>query len=995
MSNKILLFLKCLSLVVFLGLPGYLKAQVIGCSASDACFDFNYKGYVINNNNTVTLTIGVRTNCIHDLSHVAFELPAGAKATNPTHSNSAFTYTLENTTNNPYYSLKFNAANAAGYKYGVEDNFSYTLTAAQFNSLTTFRALAKAATTVGTVTFNAKGCCANTIAMTGAENICSGSNQTYSVTPLSGNQTYSWTFPTGWSVLSGGGTASVTVKTNAIAGTVKVQAGFNTCATKTVSILTPIVPAVPGVIVGPSSVCKNGIYSFEVPAVANADYYNWIVPAGWQIVSSPVLNGFGNKITVNAGTTGGTVSVSAVANVCLIKTSLSISKAVTVVPDVAIVNISGDGNPCYGSTQSYTVNATNANTFAWTVPAGDTIITGQGTNTITVLIKNSSPHQLGVTATGQNNCSSVTGNLNIQAKGCCIYTVAMTGDANICSGSNQTYSVTPLAGNQTYSWAFPAGWSVVSGGGTASVTVKTNANVGTVKVQAGFYSCATRTVSILAPVVPSAPGAIVGPSSVCKNGTYSFEVPAVVNADYYNWTVPAGWQIVSNPVLNGFGNKITVNAGTTGGTVSASAVANVCLAKTSLSISKAVTVVPDVAIVNISGDGNPCYGSTQSYTVNATNANTFAWTVPAGDSILTGQGTNTITLLVKNAGPNQLSVTATGQNNCSSVTGNLNIQVKAPQSINVQPVPVASYSGKNASFSVNATGSDLAYKWQVNSGSGWQNITDNATYKNSATATLQLINIPTSMNNSQYRCVISGCGPVLNSDAAVLTVTQAISVNIKVLLEGPYNPATGFMNTGMNASNLIPLTQPYNNAYWNYYGTENVAPGFFAANPDLVDWVLVEIRSGLNPGQVVGISANFLKKDGSVVGLDGHSLPFFTNVADGNYFVIVHHRNHLSIISRNMILLNANPQHYDFTTDYEKSYGVNPVKRTADGKWAMYAGDANANGSVTTSDWNSFWKKENGQSGYLKSDWNLDGIVNQADYTLWYGNGGATTQVLR
>ncbi len=711
------------------------SAQAPACTASNACFDFSYKGYVRNSNNTVTLTFGIQTNCNHDFSHAAFELPAGAVASNMTHTNSAFSYSNANPTNNPFYSLKFNAVNASGYKNGVSDEFSYTIPAAKFDSMPTMRIQAKAATTVGTVTFNTKGCCDNTVPVSGSAAVCAGSTQTYSVTPVNGALYYTWTLPAGWTVVSGSGTPAITVKPNGTAGAVKVQAGINTCGTTTVSILTPQKPAVPTAISGPAMVCKNATYTYEVPAVTGADYYTWTVPAGWQILSAPLLNGFGNKINVKSGTAGGSVSVSAVSDVCVVQASAKLSQAVSIAPEAAIINISGDGTPCFGSVQTYTANARNAAAYTWTVPAGDTILTGQGTNTITVL--------------------------------------------------------------------------------------------------------------------------------------------------------------------------------------------------------------------------------------------------------------------VKNAGPQLLNVSVTGPGGCSSVTENLGIQVKMPQAITAQPVPGATFVGKNLAFSVQATGANLTYKWQVNSGAGWQDIANNATYQQTDSATLKLVNVPVAFSGNQYRCRINGCAQPLYSAAAPLTVTPAIAVNIRVLLEGPYNPATGFMNTGQNAAGVIPLSQPYNNTYWNYYGTESVPAGFFAANPNIVDWVLVEIRSGLYPNQVLGISANFLKKDGLVVGLDGQSLPVFVNVPDGNYYAVVHHRNHLSIISRTMIALNANPSLYDFTTNYEKSYGVNPVKRTADGRWAMYTGDANANGSVSTSDWNSFWKKETGQSGYLKSDWNLDGVVNQADYTLWYGNGGATTQVIR
>ncbi len=62
----------------------------------------------------------------------------------------------------------------------------------------------------------------------------------------------------------------------------------------------------------------------------------------------------------------------------------------------------------------------------------------------------------------------------------------------------------------------------------------------------------------------------------------------------------------------------------------------------------------------------------------------------------------------------------------------------------------------------NLTGA--AYQWQVNTGSGFTNITDNANYAGATTGTLQLTNAPSAWNGYQYRCVVDGV------NSAVLTL---------------------------------------------------------------------------------------------------------------------------------------------------------------------------------------------------------------------------------
>ena len=48
------------------------------------------------------------------------------------------------------------------------------------------------------------------------------------------------------------------------------------------------------------------------------------------------------------------------------------------------------------------------------------------------------------------------------------------------------------------------------------------------------------------------------------------------------------------------------------------------------------------------------------------------------------------------------------------------------------------------------------YQWQQNTGTGFFNISDNAVFTGTTTATLQLNNIPASWNNNEFRCFVNG-----------------------------------------------------------------------------------------------------------------------------------------------------------------------------------------------------------------------------------------------
>ncbi len=163
-------------------------------------------------------------------------------------------------------------------------------------------------------------------------------------------------------------------------------------------------------------------------------------------------------------------------------------------------------------------------------------------------------------------------------------------------------------------------------------------------------------------------------------------------------------------------------------------------------------------------------GETAKFTVTATGAGlSYQWQYNSGDgwknSGATGATTATLSINAKNTYNGWkyrcIITDANGVKTTSSVA-----TLKIKTSITAQPANVSASAGATAKFTVKATGYQLTYQWQYNSGSGWKN--SNAT--GATTATLS-INAKTSYNNWQYRCVITdGNGGTTTSDAAKLTV---------------------------------------------------------------------------------------------------------------------------------------------------------------------------------------------------------------------------------
>ena len=222
-----------------------------------------------------------------------------------------------------------------------------------------------------------------------------------------------------------------------------------------------------------------------------------------------------------------------------------------------------------------------------------------------------------------------------------------------------------------------------------------------------------------------------------------------------------------------------------------------------------------------------------------------------------------------------------------------------------------------------------------------------------------------------------------------------VHLNLNVFLEGCFNGTE--MSTYLNQAGLLPLNQPYDSSPWNYYGTENVS---FIPNPDVVDWVLVEIRDTTdvafaNNGTSIERKAGFLLKNGSIVDFDGSSQLSFKQTIYENMYVCIWHRNHLGIISSSSPMESSGIYYYDFTTGVDQAYGgINGQKEIAPGVFGMVGGDANTDGTVNYADIISTWMLQAGLTGYLQSDVNLDSQVDNKDKdALWFYNMGYASQI--
>jgi len=320
--------------------------------------------------------------------------------------------------------------------------------------------------------------------VSGSTSICTpGSNVfTYTIAPVAGATSYNWTVPAGTDVVSGQGTTSLSVRwPNSVVqagvfGDICVTAsndcgsGATSCLTIGVQITSPVTPPS---ISGAAKVCPGATVTYSVSSVARAQYYNWSVPAGATIVSGNLTNII--QVQFSAGFTGGSVSVYA-SNAC--GSGPSRTRNVILDNPLTPTGISGQlTGLCGTSGATFTAaSVSNATGYSWTVPAGATIVSGQGSATISVnFAGNFTSGNITVAATNGCGTGSARSATVIGAPG---IPGVINGPSAVCTNGIVNYDVATVVGASTYTWSVPTGFTILSGQGTKNLQVRGGSSPG-------------------------------------------------------------------------------------------------------------------------------------------------------------------------------------------------------------------------------------------------------------------------------------------------------------------------------------------------------------------------------------------------------------------------------------------------------------------------------------------------------------------------------------
>jgi predicted outer membrane repeat protein len=290
----------------------------------------------------------------------------------------------------------------------------------------------------------------------------------------------------------------------------------------------------------------------------------------------------------------------------------------------------------------------------------------------------------------------------------------------------------------------------------------------------------------------------------------------------------------------------------------------------------------------------------QSSTISSGSIAGFQWTFGNGAS----SANNNPNITFLNAGVYNVTLTTSAANGCmddytATVTVNPHptVTVLANSATNL-------FSGDVVDLDITSpTGANVVYSWSAPGplSSNTDNITATVTTANAGIYTASAVD-----NN--------GCE---GSTFVTVTVNPAVKLRLKALLNGAFQVATGLMHDSLRVKGLLPLTEPYSGAPYNYVqvGGNPLAqcdPMLLstsaASTPNsMVDWVFVQLRSAADSSVVVATKNAILQRDGDVVDVDGVSPMLFKNAAPGNYFISIKHRNHMGVMTANKIALAETP----------------------------------------------------------------------------------------
>jgi large repetitive protein len=489
---------------------------------------------------------------------------------------------------------------------------------------------------------------------TGNHSVCLNATEPYGVV-LNAGSTYAWSVTPlagGNGTITPGATPNLISVTWTSVGTATMQVietNASGCVGDPVTIIVTVNP-LPTVSVNSSAICPGALATITAtPGTPGTYSYVWTVPGG---ATNP-----GNVASFTSGIAG-TYSV-VITNTVTNCGSSSASGTVTInaAPTLVITNPAA---VCAPNTVDLTAPAVTAGsapglTFTYWTDAAATIpyTTPTAATAGTYYIK-------GTLAGGCSAIQPVTVTVNPTP------TVVTTNPAAVCAPGTVDLTAPAVTVGSTAGLTFTY-WTDAAA--TIPYTTPTTATAGTYYIKGTNASGCSDIKPVTVTVNPAPVVVITNPAAVCTPNTVNITAPAVTAGSapgltYTYWTDAAATIPYTTPTAATAGTYYIKGTNASGCSTIQPVVVTVNPLPT-----PAITG-PDPVCVTVNGNNS-------TYTTANVAGHTYNWTVTGG-TIVTGQGTNTITVNWTTAGPGSVSVTETiTTSGCSgSITKSVTVNPK-------------------------------------------------------------------------------------------------------------------------------------------------------------------------------------------------------------------------------------------------------------------------------------------------------------------------------
>jgi hypothetical protein len=354
--------------------------------------------------------------------------------------------------------------------------------------------------------------------------------------------------------------------------------------------------------------------------------------------------------------------------------------------------------------------------------------------------------------------------------------------------------------------------------------------------------------------------------------------------------------------------------------------------------------------VQLTGDNTICVGQTSDlYFSSGTNTLPYSLTYTDGTTVYTLTGITGSPLRITLTPSATVTYTLTSAwNSCDSITYNQSVVVL------VNPLPIANAGTDTlncglASYSFTlggamSTAAHCQYNWNgLYSGFNFSEFHPDTfiTLTQSEIFYLTVTDTLTRCRNYDTLRIDISCVPV---DLRVFLQGGTYDFNNPTFLYFPAPISPPIMRSDLYSNLLLPNSTPYT----GYPGNPAPAPANYTGLlgninfniPNVVDWVLVELREVIDPNHVNhpdsarqdSVVANFsgiLLEDGQIVDHDGQTFPFIMSFNQNNpvvnrtgpFYIVIKHRNHLPVISSVPVSVNGmGVLEYDFTTGINQAW---------------------------------------------------------------------------